>query len=349
MPLYFKKGDLFAEPAEALVNTVNCVGVMGKGVALEFKRRWPDNFRKYKQACDAKMLRPGMLYTHQVGDMFSASGPKFIINFPTKNHWRADSKIEYIETGLDALVDVLRRSGITSVALPPLGCGNGGLKWEEVRPLITRKLGDLDDVSVVVLEPKHEVLEAEHRVAPLTMTYPRAILIKALGDLELIFDGAFDRISLQKIVYFLQALGINYGMAFKKHLFGPYSESLRKAFVSLERQKMMDGFTSDDRLSRVTPTAYALADEHLNESGLSEKAAAIVDGLSKLIQGFEGPYGLELLSSVHHLASSEKLNSLDEITEAMLTWSENKRNKFSPKVIEAAYNRLRDDGLLSVS
>jgi O-acetyl-ADP-ribose deacetylase (regulator of RNase III) len=349
MSLYFKNGDLFAEPAEALVNTVNCVGVMGKGVALEFKRRWPDNFRKYKNACDSKTLRPGKLYVHQTGDMFSAGGPKFIINFPTKDHWRSHSKLEYIESGLDTLVDTIRRCGITSLALPPLGCGNGGLDWDDVKPLIASKLGDLQGVAIVVLEPKRENVEAEHRGISLPMTYPRAVLIKALGDLELLFDGAFDRISLQKIVYFLQSLGVNYGLAFKKYLFGPYSESLRRAFIALERQKMIDGFTSEDRLSRVTPTAYALADEYLNNTGLSETASKAVDNLSKLIQGFEGPYGLELLSSVHHVVNSEKLNSLEEAVNAMAAWNDNKRNKFKPSVIEAAYNRLLEDGLITNS
>jgi O-acetyl-ADP-ribose deacetylase (regulator of RNase III)/uncharacterized protein YwgA len=347
MSLQFKTGDLFAQSSEALVNTVNCVGVMGKGVALEFKKRWPSNYVDYKRLCDRKQLRPGRVYVHEVGDMFGSHGPRFIINFPTKDHWRSKSKLEFVEAGLDALSEALQKYKISSVALPPLGCGNGGLSWEDVKPLIVQRLGCLPAVDITVLEPTQVQDSLEHGGKSLSMTFPRAMLLKSLGDLEPLFDGMFDRISLQKVVYFLQALGVPYGLAFKRNLFGPYSETLRKALVALESYEMINGFTSEERLTRVTPAGYALSDEFLNQTGKADHAHSVVDRLSKLIEGFEGPYGLELLATVHDLAVNDELGGVEQISEAMGRWSDNKRNKFATTTIERAFNRLKEDGLLS--
>jgi O-acetyl-ADP-ribose deacetylase (regulator of RNase III) len=346
MPITFKKGDLFDEPAEALVNTVNCVGVMGKGVALEFKRRWPENFRGYKRLCEGKLLRPGSLYVHELSDLFGGVEPRFVINLPTKDHWRGQSKLEYVESGLQALVEALKRHRISSVALPPLGCGNGGLSWEDVRPLIEKHLRGLSDVRVTVLEPVESRERPEHRTPAFPMTYPRAVMLRAFGELEIYFDGCFDRISLQKLVYFLQVLGVPFGLSFKRNLFGPYSEALRKALLTLERHELISGFTSEQRLTRVTPAGYALADEYLSSAERAEVAQQAIGRLSNLIEGYEGPSGLELLSSVHHLSADDKGGGVDGVVKAMAEWNEAKRNRYSPAVVRRAYDRLREDGLL---
>jgi len=148
--LEFKQGNLLEEDAEALVNAVNCVGVMGKGIALQFKQAFPENFQQYKKACDAKEVQPGRMFTVPTGKLFN---PKYIINFPTKRHWRDKSKIEDIQTGLKALVAEVQQLGITSIAIPALGCGNGGLDWVEVKPLIESAFVELPEVKVVVFEP----------------------------------------------------------------------------------------------------------------------------------------------------------------------------------------------------
>ncbi|HEY9298739.1 MAG TPA: macro domain-containing protein [Phormidium sp.] len=148
--LEFKQGNLLEEDAEALVNAVNCVGVMGKGIALQFKQAFPENFRQYKKACDAKEVQPGRMFTVATGKLFN---PKYIINFPTKRNWRDKSKIEDIQTGLKALVAEVQHLGITSIAIPALGCGNGGLDWLEVKPLIESAFAELPEVKVVVFEP----------------------------------------------------------------------------------------------------------------------------------------------------------------------------------------------------
>jgi O-acetyl-ADP-ribose deacetylase (regulator of RNase III) len=148
--LELKQGNLLEEDAEALVNAVNCVGVMGKGIALQFKQAFPENFQQYKQACDAKEVQPGRMFTVPTGKLFN---PKYIINFPTKRHWRDKSKIEDVQTGLKALVAEVQQLGITSIAIPALGCGNGGLDWLEVKPLIESAFAELPEVKVVIFEP----------------------------------------------------------------------------------------------------------------------------------------------------------------------------------------------------
>lgn len=147
----FKTGDILTEDAEALVNTVNCVGFMGRGIALQFKRAWPDNFKAYAAACRQHEVQPGRMFVFDTGQL---TNPRYIINFPTKRHWRGKSLIEDIEAGLDALVAEIRTRGIRSIAIPPLGAGFGGLDWTEVRPRVERALREIDDVRVVVFEPR---------------------------------------------------------------------------------------------------------------------------------------------------------------------------------------------------
>lgn len=344
MTLSFREGDLFAEPVETLVNTVNCVGVMGKGVALEFKRRWPANFKAYKKLCDDKQLVPGKLFVFETGELFASEGPKYLINFPTKDHWRAKSQISYVEDGLDALVKAIRDYNIKSIAMPPLGCGNGGLDWADVKPLIAAKLGSLDGVEIVVFPPKVEADEPEYVNAKFPMTYERAMLLKSLGDLERYFDGSFDRISLQKIGYFLQVLGVNFQLTFSQDLHGPYSEALKKAFVALDRHGMLKGFREKERQAHVTPSGYAIADEFLKDS--VSDGTNIISKIDKLIQGYESPYGLELLSSVHYLAHHEHHSSEESVIEEMHGWSDKKRNSFDVGAIKLAYKRLHEDMLL---
>lgn len=146
----FKQGNLLEEKTEALVNTVNCVGVMGKGIALQFKQAYPENFRQYEQACRTGKVQPGKMFTVATGSLLS---PKYIINFPTKRHWRNNSNIEDIQTGLVALVQQVQQLGITSIAMPALGCGNGGLNWADVKPLIESAFAQLPDVQVIIFEP----------------------------------------------------------------------------------------------------------------------------------------------------------------------------------------------------
>jgi O-acetyl-ADP-ribose deacetylase (regulator of RNase III)/uncharacterized protein YwgA len=345
MTIKFKTGDMFSEPVHALVNTVNCVGVMGKGVALEFKKRWPANFKAYKKICDAKALTPGQMFVFDTHELFAADGPQYLVNFPTKAHWRAKSKIAYVEDGLDALAKAIKNYDIKSIAIPPLGCGNGGLEWADVKPLIMTKLGAIEDVEIIVFPPKDAVDQPEHVHSQLNMTFERAMLLKSLNELEIFFDGSFDRISLQKIAYFLQALGIDFRLKFARNLHGPYSETLKKAFIALEHHGMICGFLEGDRQAHVTNSGCAVAEEFLG--GADQNTDEIVERVSKLVQGYESPYGLELLSSVHWLAHHEEHSPVEKVIAEMKSWNENKRNSFSDDAIRLAYERLQEDKLLN--
>ncbi len=146
-----KQGDLLSSQVEAIVNTVNTVGVMGKGIALQFKKAFPEMFKSYQRACKAKEVQPGRMFIYERSDMF---GPQYIINFPTKRHWRNPSRIEDIRDGLKSLADDILRLGIKSIAIPPLGCGHGGLNWNDVYQMIQETLGKLENVKIIVYPPQ---------------------------------------------------------------------------------------------------------------------------------------------------------------------------------------------------
>ncbi len=345
MSVIFKTGNLFLDKSEALVNTVNCVGVMGKGVALEFKRIWPENYSAYKKACDAKELRPGSMLIFELTNLFGKSEPRFIINFPTKDHWRAKSELEYISKGLDALVSDIKKYRIKSIALPPLGCGNGGLDWNTVRPMMLERLSELEDVKVSIYGPLEGGDDPEYVKTRLKMTTGRAVFLKAIAALETPFDGALDRLSLQKIAYFLQVMGVPLNLNFNKNLYGPYSDALKKAVVALEDDyKLIAGFQAE-REAHVTPAGYAAAEDFLKAD---ERSEAVIKNLAKLVDGFETPYGLELLSTVHNVAISLNVGEgdIEHIISEMLGLERNKRNVFPEDEIRLAFKRLKEDHLL---
>jgi O-acetyl-ADP-ribose deacetylase (regulator of RNase III) len=156
----FARGNLLEAKAEALVNTVNTVGVMGKGIALMFKEAFPENFNAYEAACRKKQVKVGHMF---VTERQALIGPKWIINFPTKEHWRGNSKMAWIEDGLEDLKRVIAENKIRSIAIPPLGSGNGGLNWADVRSKIEAALGELNDVSVLIYEPTDQYQNVSKR------------------------------------------------------------------------------------------------------------------------------------------------------------------------------------------
>jgi len=345
MTIEFKNGDMFDEPTEAIVNTVNCVGIMGKGVALEFKRRWPENFKKYKRLCADKKLSPGEMFIFDNNNFLSSENHRFLINFPTKRHWRSRSKIEYVKDGLVDLVEQVRRLGIKSVALPPLGCGNGGLEWSDVRPLIEDAASKLPEVHFVIFGPAQQAKHVEQAGIPSDLTTGRASMMVAFAELEKYFGGHLTRLTAQKIAYFLQVLGIDFGLKFSKNQYGPYSETLHLAFKAMEAKHYIEGYTSDDRKVVVTHGTYAAADEHLKSKG--SDISDTIRKLSLLIEGYESPYGMELLSSVHFLSVSEGITTQPEMSLALEAWNDHKRDSFPEPAVTAALERLKDDGFIN--
>lgn len=174
------QGDILRADAEALVNTVNCVGVMGRGIALQFKKAFPENFKRYKAICDKKELQPGKMFIYDLNRLYN---PRYVVNFPTKRHWKDKSRMEDIEAGLQALVEEVRKREIHSVAIPPLGCGLGGLCWTDVRAKIEKAFQCLADIQIFLFEPKGAKFAEEKSCLKLNSDHPQADLpYKTLSD-----------------------------------------------------------------------------------------------------------------------------------------------------------------------
>ncbi|RMG23820.1 MAG: Appr-1-p processing protein [Armatimonadetes bacterium] len=343
----YRTGNILECEADALVNTVNCVGVMGRGIALQFKKAFPENFEAYRQACKREEVQPGRMFVFETGRLVP---PRYIINFPTKRHWRGKSRIEDIEAGLDALVAVVRQRGIRSIAIPPLGSGLGGLHWPDVKRRIAEALGHLDGVEVFVYEPRGapeaEVM-ARTREVP-RMTPGRAALValmhRYLGGL---LDPSVTLLEIHKLMYFAQEAGEPLRLRFNKALYGPYAANLRHVLNAIEAHMTVgyaDGGDRPDKEIRLVPGAYEEAarflapDEH-------RSTRARLDRVADLIEGFESPFGLELLSSAHWLLQHEAVPR-ERLVEAMHAWNERKR-VFTPRQIGIAASRLQKQRWLS--
>jgi len=230
------QGNLLAAPAEALVNTVNTVGIMGRGIALQFKQAYPAMFRDYERACKAGEVKLGKVQVFDLGGL--VGGPRWIINFPTKGHWRADSRMADIEAGLKDLVATIQRLRIRSIAIPPLGCGNGGLDWNEVRPRIESALAEVPEVEALVFTPDGapEAAEMPVRTERPRMTVGQAAMI-ALMDryLKGLLDPFISLLEIHKLMYFLQEAGQPLRLKFEAKGFGPYATNLRQVLIRMEK------------------------------------------------------------------------------------------------------------------
>lgn len=339
-------GDLLTQDdVDAIVNTVNCVGVMGKGIALQFKNKWPANFAQYAAACEAGEMRPGRMFVHDSGGLVK---PHYIINFPTKEHWRGPSKLSFIREGLADLITHVRRLKIRSIAIPPLGCGNGGLEWTEVRPLIERAFGSLPEVDVRLFEPKGspDPKRMVVRTKRPRMTPGRAAILKVLDTYRELNYG-LSKIEIQKLAYFLEAAGEPLNLHFEKHDFGPYSDRLRHALNRMEGHFIRgvgDGVVESD--IEPTPDASQEAAEFISQQEDRELSGR-VGRVGRLIEGYQSPYGMELLSSVHWLATHDpKVRSVDDAVNAIGAWNERKRILMKPSHVASAWRRLGDEGWL---
>ncbi|WP_047864809.1 type II toxin-antitoxin system antitoxin DNA ADP-ribosyl glycohydrolase DarG [Rubrobacter aplysinae] len=343
----FRRNNLLAADAEALVNSVNTVGVMGKGVALQFKKKFPGNFKEYERACKHDEVEVGKMFTVELD---SLTNPRYIINFPTKKHWRGASRLEYVEQGLEALVSEIRRLDLNSIAIPPLGCGNGGLSWEhEVRPLIEEVLLQVPEVKAYVYEPSEEAkpttLEAEGERPSLTNL--RATMIQLVGAYKA-SHYRLGRTVAQKLAYFAQAAGEEtFGLKFEAHRYGPYAENLNFVLQKLEGHYITGyGDRSGGSDIELLPNAEEEARDYLRDHPDTEEN---IEHVSRLIEGFETPYGLELLATVHWAATEREETSLEEVTRTVQSWSRRKEHLFSEDHISIAWQHLKEEGWLSVN
>ena len=343
MAVNIKHGDLLKDKSEAIVNTVNCVGVMGKGIALQFKQRWPQNYKDYEAACKRGELEPGKVFIHDRGEW---SEPRFIINFPTKIDWRGKSKIEYIEQGLRDLVSQVERLRIKSIALPPLGCGNGGLDWQTVKHLIVDAFKSSTDVHVNLFEPKGAPSPKDmiNRTPKPNLTSVRAAIIKVLSIYNEM-EYELSKIEVQKLAYFLEEAGQPLNLEFVKHNYGPYSDKLRHVLKAMDGHYItgVGDFAGESQIA-VVPSALSEADEFIRTKGGKELAEQ-VNRVRQLIAGFETPYGMELLATVHWVATREPaVHTVDDAVRAVQNWNVRKRAILREGHIKLAWRKLAEQG-----
>ena len=348
MSISIRRGDLLSAPdVDAIVNTVNCVGVMGKGIALQFKKKWPSNFKAYSNACKQGEVTLGKMFTYDLG---SLATPKYIINFPTKNHWRSLSKLEDIQSGLNDLIDVIKKQNIQSIAIPPLGCGNGGLGWNEVFPLIEKAFEKVPNVDARIYPPDNtpnaDTISENTNTKRPKMTEGRAALLLLLDGYREVGYG-LSRIETQKLVYFLQEIGFNLNLDFVKYEYGPYADNLRHVLERIDGH-FIKGVGDGVVASEIKPIPEALEEAKLFVKNNSPEMFNYIDSVKDLISGYESLYGLELLSTVHWVVKHEQVTSWQEAVTHVHSWNRRKQ-AMQPMHIETAWNRLKLSNLLTRS
>ncbi len=341
----FKTGNLLTEDAEALVNTVNCVGFMGRGIALQFKKAFPDNFKSYSAACKRKAVQPGQMFTYETGQL---TNPRYIINFPTKRHWRGKSRMEDIDAGLAALIEEIQAHNIRSIVIPPLGCGLGGLDWAEVRPRIERMLEKFSDLRAIVYEPDDSLTDA--RVNRSTnvpeMTTGRAVLVSLIDRyLRGLLNPFITLLEIHKLMYFTQVAGEPLRLNYQEGPYGPYAENLRHVLNTIEGHLISgyaDGGDHPHKPIDLIPGAPEDANGFLQNQ---QKTTERFKRVSGLVDGFESPFGLELLSTVHWVINKTAVENLEDVIKQTYDWNERKK-QFSRRQIELAVNVLSQKGWL---
>jgi len=336
-------GNILDADVEALVNTVNCMGYMGRGIALQFKKAFPPNFTAYQQACREGSVRPGRVFVFETGSIIN---PRYIINFPTKRHWREKSRLQYIDSGLESLLRELKKRKIRSIAIPPLGSGLGGLDWNAVRQRIEEAFSNAPNVRVLIYAPAGapDPKEMPVRTKRPRMTIARALFIKLMQQYTQL-AYRLTLLEIQKLAYFLQEAGEPLRLRYDAGHYGPYAHNLNKVLEELEGHFIRgygDSQKPDVEISLkrgAVRTADAFLTEHPNSRERLERIA-------RLIEGFETPYGMELLSSVHWVTahSGDNIRNGREAVEAVHMWNQRKRDMFRREHISIAWNRLTELG-----
>jgi O-acetyl-ADP-ribose deacetylase (regulator of RNase III) len=339
------QGDILKADAEALVNTVNCVGIMGRGVALQFRKAFSENFKAYEVACKANQVQPGKMFVYDLNRLYN---PRFIINFPTKRHWKSNSRIEDIQSGLIDLITVVQQQQISSIAIPPLGCGLGGLDWGDVKPLIIEAFQTVPEVNVLLFEPAGAppaaVMVRENKMP--SMTVGRAALLGLMRRyLSAVMDPTVTLLEIHKLMYFMQEAGEPLRLNYQKAPYGPYAENLRHVLNHIEGYFISGYGDAGDQPDK--PLELKL---HASEQAEAFLAAHTetqnrFNRVADLIKGFETTFGMELLSTVHWVATHEQAATPEAAITKIHAWNPRKR-MFEPRHIRLAWERLREAGWL---
>lgn len=345
-------GNLLKADAEALVNTVNCVGFMGKGIALQFKQAFPTNNKYYEAACRAGEVEPGKMLTYDNGRIRK---PYYIINFPTKRHWRGNSRLEDIEIGLKALILEVKQLNIRSIAVPPLGCGLGGLDWNVVQPMIRKAFAETPDVSVLLFEPEGTPPPKEMPINTQRpkITTARALLIRLMSAYSTL-DYSQSLLEVQKLAYFLQESGEQLRLKYEAGKYGPFAANLYKVLEVMEGH-FIRGYGANQQPGTEIELLPGAVDEAASFLRDKHESRARLERVASLIEGFETPYGMELLASVHwvtkHGGPRQKTRAQDSSAaiKQVHAWNPRKKQVFRPSHIRTAWSRLNDEGWLSPS
>lgn len=349
----YTQGNLLEADVDAVVNTVNTVGIMGKGIALMFKEQFPRNFEAYARACDAGEVRIGRMFVTENKELF---GPRWIINFPTKTHWRVKTKIEWVVDGLKDLVRVIREKEIQSIAIPPLGCGNGGLDWSDVRPLIEASLAELDGVNVIVYEPTSKYQNVAKRTGVEKLTPARALVAEMVRRYSLLGIEC-SILEVQKLGWFLERGVTRFGgsdalkFRFQANKYGPYSHNLTKLLDSLDGSYLR----CDKRLADADPmdliwfndAKYDRVQAYLG-SGEGKQFSSVLEWASATIDGFESPLGMELLATVDWMMQHDDIEpTVEGVMEGLKGWAggeaagQRKLKIFDRRLVSIALDQLQ--------
>lgn len=347
----FTQGNLLEARVEVLVNTVNTVGVMGKGIALMFKERFAENFRLYAAACKAGKVQTGRMFVTPVHEL---DGPRWIVNFPTKQHWRSPSRLEWIVDGLQDLRRFLLEHQIHSIAIPPLGAGNGGLEWTAVREQIELALGDIA-TEVLVFEPTRQYQNVAKRTGVEKLTPARA-LIAELVRRYWIMGMECSLLEIQKLAWFLERAierhnpGNNpLNLQFTAHKYGPYANRLDHLLNNLDGSYLH----CNKRISDADPFEVIWFDDERKDflqtylKTETKAYARALESTTNLIDGFESPFGMELLATVDWLLTREGVApDVPALREGLRHWrggpdaAERKMRLFDDRTLTIALDRL---------
>jgi O-acetyl-ADP-ribose deacetylase (regulator of RNase III) len=327
--IIYTTGDLLKSSAEALVNTVNCEGYMGKGIAYQFKLQYPENNKDYVKACKSGNLRVGKLH------YFKEKG-KLVINFPTKDKWRANSKMEYVEDGLNELIKLIALLNIKSIAIPPLGSGNGGLIWNEVKCLIEKKLSSLpNDIQIYIYEPSNNYV-SQPTVEPKLST-SALVLMDIKNRLN-----QFDTLRLQKTAYFVNIFSTQSYFNFKRHKYGPYDNSIAIISRGIKEFQKYHNVQS-------TEESYKILYNKIVSGNVETKLAQLTPFIEKstnYVNSIKTNHELECLATIVFLINEQTVLTQDEILKYFKQWSEDKANRYSEDDIVNAIDKLYNSNII---
>ena len=349
----FTQGNLLDARVDAVVNTVNTVGVMGKGIALMFKEKFPENYALYAAACERGKVQIGKMF---VTPSMELDGPRWIINFPTKKHWRNPTQLEWVREGLEDLRRVIEAKRIRSVAIPPLGCGNGGLDWQEVRPLIESALADLPGVEVLIYEPTPKYQNVANKQGVEKLTPARALIAEMVRRYS-VLGLECTLLETQKLAWFLERIIKRLGLKdpldlrFSADRYGPYANRLTHLLNGLDGSYLH----CDKRLADASPFDTIWFEDAKREvvalylkSAEAREYLPAIEATDQLIDGFQSPLGMEALATVDWLITREKAQpTLPAIREGIRNWpagpdhAQRKQRLFSDRLLEVALDRLR--------